>query len=171
MGIAASPAAQAAMNERHAQQESRICGPLAGEAGEPRVVFYKLTTRFVDTEKDTSKEAADILYYAVAVGHNTGMCDCLEEELACTQAEYRRITEFFPEGKARYKVEGILRCDEIVVNNTHVAVLDEPVHQLAQQYADDADYATEAAWLAHFAEMIDAIKRNPNVYYMGRLRR
>ena len=171
MGIAASPAAQAAMNERHAQLESRICGPLHEGSVEPRVVFYKLTHRFVDTEKNVSQETGDIIYYALAVGHNTGLCDCLDEELVCSEDEYRRLVQLFPEGAARYKMEGILRCDEIVVDRTHVGVLDGPVHALASECAGDEGRAFEGSWLAHFAQMIDRIKEDPAVYYMGRLRR
>ena len=173
MGVAASPAAQAAMNERHSQLESRVCGPLhkEGDVTEPRVVFYKLTSRFVDTEKDIPQESGDIVYYALAVGHNTGLCDCFNEELVCSVPEYRRIVELFPEGDARYKMEGIIRCDEIVVDRSHLKVLDEPVHKLAQQLAGDEGHAFEAQWLVHFADMLDAIKDAPEAYYMGRLRR
>ena len=171
MGIAASPAAQAAMNARHAQPESCICGPLHEGPAEPRVVFYKLTHRFVDSEKNISQDSSDIIYYALAVGHNTGLCDCLDEELACSEAKYRQLVDLFPEGAARYKMEGILRCDEIVVDRTHVKVLDQPVHALAAECVSNPERAAEAAWLAHFAQMIDRIKADPAIYYMGRMRR
>lgn len=171
MGVAASPAAQAAMNERHAQLESRICGPLHEGPSNPRVVFYKLTHRFVDSEKNISQDSSDIIYYALAVGHNTGLCDCLDEALTCTEDEYRQIVRLFPEGAARYKMEGILRCDEIVVDRTHVKVLDEPVHALAAECAEQPEHASEAKWLAQLAQMIDRIKDDPAIYYMGRLRR
>ncbi len=171
MGVAASPAAQAAMNERHAQLESCICGPLHSGPDNPRVVFYKLTHRFVDSEKNISQETGDIIYYALAVGHNTGLCDCLDEELVCSKDEYCRLVGLFPEGAARYKMEGILRCDEIVVDRSHVVVLDEPVRALIAKCADDPERAFEFQWLIHFSEMLDRIKKDPAVYYMGRLRR
>lgn len=171
MGIAASEEAAEAMRAHHACAESKVIGPTK-TPDVPMVVFYRLSRRFVNTERSISKEASDIVYYTLEVGHHTGLIDCFDEELSCPLDTYRAICARFPEGgEARYKLEGILRSGEIQVDRSSVPQLEEPVAEVSARVQDDPDApAAEKAWLAAFSKLIGQIKRDPVLYLMGRER-
>lgn len=137
-----------------------------------QVVFYQLCTKFVDNEREIPKEAEDVMYYTLAVGHHTGIIDCFSEKLRCSKDVYRNIVEMFPTGSdARYKLDGINRHGEIQVDKTHLAVLDPAVKEvLASIDASDDTHGEEYAWLEGFSLSLDTIKRQPGVYLMGRER-
>lgn len=170
------------MAQRHAQHASCVMGPLAQDEGEPRVVFYRLRRKFVDSEKSVPEDSRDIIYYTLAVGHHTGVIDCLEEELACTAGEYRQLVGALPAGRLRRKLEGVLRGGEIQVDRTHARSLRGELDGLLSGAggaalggpfagADAAALSPAAlAWLECFSGMLDAALADPAVYYMGRLR-
>ncbi len=145
-----------------------------------QAVFYQLGRKFVDDAREIPEESADVLYYTLAVGHHTGVIDCFEEVLRCPMAVYEGVCKLLPAGDARYKLEGILRSGEIQVDKTHVEKLDEPVraaidalHESGVSVEDGDDstlQAQELAWLQGFDAALDAIKRDPVVYLMGRER-
>lgn len=137
------------------------------------VVFYQLGTKFVDNEREIPEDVSDIMYYTLAVGHHTGVIDCFEERIRCSEGTYDRIVALFEEGSdVHYKLDGVNRRGEIQVDKRHVPVLDRPVKQVLAglQASGKPGLETEISWLISFSEALDAIKQNPAIYLMGRKR-
>lgn len=170
MGVAASAAARAAMEERHAQAASCVMGPLAQKAAKPRVVFYRLRRKFVSAEESVSEASRNIIYYTLAVGHHTGTIDCFEEELVCSPEEYADTLSLLPEGELRRKLSGILRAGEIQVDHDHAVALRGELHEVLANLSQENGQELSYQWLSQFAELLDACLVEPAVYYMGRLR-
>ena len=193
MGSGVSAAAAEAMRATGASAESLVIGPVAAPT-EPMVVFYQLSRKFVDDERSVPKESSDILYYTLAVGHHTGVMDCFDEKISCTRACYERVCGLFEEGsEARYKMGRVLATGEMQVDQDSLGVLYEPVLEAAAEAGRIVDAGTtwvcndgacgavvspearpmaEARdWLFAFSDCLDAIRRNPAVYLMGRERR
>lgn len=169
MGVAASAAAGEAMAQRSAQPASLVMGPMS-QRGASRVVFYRLRRKFVSNEETASEDSRSIVYYTLSIGHHTGVIDCLEEELACSADEYRRVLGLFAPGEARRKLEGVLRSGEIQVDREHLGVLVDEVREALTHCEGEGEREAERAWLARFALMLDDMAAEPAVYYMGRLR-
>lgn len=159
------------MKYAHASDESKVIGP-AERMGEHRVVFYQLSRKFVDDAKSIPDDAKDVLYYTLAVGHNTGIIDCFDEVLSCSYQMYSQIVDMLPQGDARYKLAGILRSGEIQVDKTHISTLDPAMHDLLDELnaSQDPALGPERDWVASFVDKIDVIKRDPAVYLLGRER-
>lgn len=170
MGVAASAAARAAMEERHAQAASCVMGPLAQKDAQPRVVFYRLRRKFVSTEESVSEASRNIVYYTLAVGHHTGTIDCFEEELICLIKEYEQVIELLPEGLLRSKLAGVLRLGEVQIDRTHVGVLREELFGVLARGCASPSGVVPMVWLERFLHMLDDAVADPAVYYMGRLR-
>ena len=147
---------------------------------EPQVVFYQLSSKFVDTEKDVPDEAQEVMYYTLAVGHHTGVIDCFTEKLRCPLSLYRDIVALFPEGgDARYKLEGILRSGEIQVDQSHLPILKPAVDSVLAELDKDSGSAKgagsaahegEREWLEGFANALETLMHEPAAYIMGRER-
>lgn len=88
-----------------------------------RVVFYRLSRKFVDDESSIPDKAADVLYYTLAVGHHTGVMDCFETALEMPLDAYERIVALIDDDKARFKLEGVMRFSEIEISKEHVSLL------------------------------------------------
>lgn len=87
------------------------------------VVLYQLGTKFVDNDYSIPEESKDVMYYALAVGHHTGVIDCFEERLRCPLAVFEQAVGMLGEEAARYKLEGIVRSGEIQIDKSHLPVL------------------------------------------------
>ncbi len=140
----------------------------ANAAG-PQVVFYQLTKKFVDTEESVPDDAQDVLYYTLAVGHHTGVIDCFEERFRCPLEVYARLIDAFPEGDARYKLEGIVSHGEIQIDKTHLAVM-VPGLAAMQDGGESLDAEVRAA-LDSLTGAVDVLAREGAAYIMGRIRR
>ncbi len=140
-------------------------------AAGPEVVFYQLTKKFVDTEESVPDDAQDVLYYTLAVGHHTGVIDCFEERFRCSLSAYERLVDAFPEGDARYKLEGVLRHGEIQIDKMHLAVMVPALTAMREgQGARSLDDEARSA-LDSLAEAVDVLAREGAAYIMGRIRR
>jgi len=136
------------------------------EKKESAVVFYQLSAKFVDNEREIPEEAAEVLYYSLAVGHHTGVIDCLSERFRCSLGAYLEVLEALPEeSKARYKLEGILRHGEIQIDKNHASFLQNVTGGrsscLISKEAQD--------FLEALTESLQTIESSPAVYLMGRL--
>ncbi len=139
------------------------------EATAPEVVFYQLTKKFVDTEESVPKDAQDVLYYTLAVGHHTGVIDCFEERFRAPLSVYEELVGALPEGDARYKLAGIMRRGEIQIDKMNLATL---VGALADFEASSRALSDEAqACYASLRAAIDVLAREGAAYIMGRIRR
>ena len=55
------------------------------------MVVYQVSKRFVDNEDSASDEATSIVYYALGIGHHTGIIDCFEERLRCPMSVFADV--------------------------------------------------------------------------------
>lgn len=141
------------------------------------IVFYQLSTKFVDNEREISKETADVMYFTLAVGHHTGIIDCFSEKIRCSRVTYEEILASLPQrSDARYKLEGIMRHGEIQVDKTHVDTLAPALEKLlmernlASAQNQEREVLSEEAysWLSSFVQALATIKQQPTIYLMGR---
>ena len=118
-----------------------VCARDASADG-PQVVFYQLGTKFVDNDYSIPDESKEVMYYALAVGHHTGVIDCFEEKLRSSLEVYEQAIALFDEGSAAaYKLKGIIRSSEIQIDKSHLPVLMDAVHDACAQARADVDVA------------------------------
>ena len=79
------------------------------------VVFYLLGKKFVEDKSDIPKDARDVIYYTLAMGHNTGVIDCFEPKLALSRDLFDKICEKLEEGDAKFKLTRIEKFGEIQI--------------------------------------------------------
>lgn len=87
------------------------------------VVFYRLGKKFVDDERSIPEDVRSVLYYTLAIGHHTGVIDCLEPRVSTSRAVFAEVLGMLPEGQARDKLAGIERFGEIQIDKEHVEML------------------------------------------------
>ena len=136
------------------------------------VVFYQLGVKFVDNEREIPEASREILYYSLQVGHHTGIIDCLSEKIRCSYRAFIEVVEALPrESAARYKLEGIIRHGEIQVDKTHIGALAPAVKDLLSKTPSQLSFSEEAkTFLLALSNALDAIRDQPGIYLMGRLR-
>lgn len=88
-----------------------------------RAVFYRLTHKYVNQEKDIPEDSRQVIYYSLAIGHHVGVLDCFQSLMDLSLEEYRHWVENMPEGDARRKLEGLLTWGEIEINRSHAGQL------------------------------------------------
>ena len=132
------------------------------------VVFYQLNTKFVDNDREISKESEEVLYYSLSIGHHTGVIDCFGEKFRCSKKAYLEVIEALPaESDARYKLEGIFRHGEIQIDKSHLPYLPTAVDRLLNE--DAGALSPEAqSWLKSFSESLGVVRSSPVVYLMAR---
>jgi hypothetical protein len=133
-------------------------------ASQPEVVFYQLTRKFVDSEASIPDESADVMYYALAIGHHTGVIDCFEEKLRVPLECYAAGVARVADEEARYKLEALLRGGEVQVDRGNLGLLVPAVQGLCQ--LPDAP-----EWASGLLQMLGALANEGAAYIMGRVRR
>lgn len=178
-GAAGAGAAEASARAIR-ESEDRTSAAWTGEPGE--VMFYRLTRKFVDSAESIPEDSKSVMYYTLAIGHHTGVIDCFEPALGCSRELFDQIVALFPEGDARYKLEGIDRFGEIQVDKSHVGVLlpaiDAVLRELGYrgsakagidvQFDDFGLRTQEASWLMHFEELLCDVRDETALYLTGR---
>jgi hydrogenase-4 component J len=129
------------------------------------VVFYRLNAKILEREEDVPKDARQVVYYALAIGHHVGVFDCFKPVLRCTGDFYERLVAALPEGEARRKLDGIRRFGEITIDRSHTRLLATAIEQAMPGLA-----AEQAAWFDELAASLAAIEQEPAIYLMGRRR-
>ncbi|MEY8460608.1 formate hydrogenlyase maturation HycH family protein [Eggerthellaceae bacterium 24-137] len=162
--------------------------PLAAHTTDGRtareVVFYRLGEKFVDHERSIPEDVRSVLYYTLAIGHHTGVIDCLRPRLATSREVFADVLALLGPGEARDKLAGIEKYGEIEVKKEHVpllkpaviAALDRvgsalepeegaPVPRMTSETVTAID---APAWLEEFLRLLEEIQCEPCVYAMGR---
>ena len=137
-----------------------------------KVVFYRLTAKFVDSAVDIPEEVSNIMYDTLSVGHHTGVADCLSPCLSCSMDTYRSIVSHIDSQEARYKLEGIMRFGEIQIDKVHVPALTKALKkELQSLYLQKTSklYAVEITWLRQFLDLLEEVRTQSAMYMMGRL--
>ncbi len=130
-----------------------------------RVMFYRLSRKFVDDKDDVPEDARQVMYYSLAIGHHLGIVDCLKSDMDCSGAEYLDwIAALNEDSEAYRKMQGFLMFGEITIFPEHI-------HMLALAF-DAIDSATQTeksrALTKGFIEILTAIFNEPNMYLMIR---
>ena len=161
------------------------------------VVFYQLSVKFVDSDREIPEKSREVLYYSLQIGHHTGIIDCLTEKIRCTYGAFIEIVEALPQDSVpRYKLEGIIRHGEIQIDKTHLGSLDPAIKDLVMETQASSPACSEKCgqnvhvpgeagrfsitsqhsfseeakdFLLSFSNALDAIREQPGVYLMGRL--
>lgn len=128
-----------------------------------RAVFYQLTHKFVNQERDIPESARQVIYYSLAIGHHVGVLDCFQSLMEIGLEEYRRWIERLPEGPGRQKLEGVLKWGEIEINGTHAAEL-LPALKEALPGMDPA----QTGWTGTLAACLQKMSQEPALYLMVR---
>ena len=137
---------------------------------EARVIFYRLTAKFVDNEQSIPAESQDVLYYTLSIGHHTGIIDCLSESFSCALSVFESFVELFDaDDPARYKLEAINRFGEVQIDRAHLGLFadfDLLLKELEMSAAaDDPLLELSAAFMNALVEM----REQTGLYLMGRL--
>ncbi len=141
------------------------------------VVFYRLTKRFVEDERDVSPEALDVIYYTLAMGHNTGIIDCFDPKLAIDRELFIKILSSLPEGEGKEKLAGIEKYGEIQLDKMTVIDVIEAVEELSLSESCDAPHedryaqqrvTTSLDFKEKFLEIAKEIRDLPQVYVVAR---
>ncbi len=130
-----------------------------------RVVFYKLSHKYVDAREDLPAASKQIIYYSLAVGHHLGVVDCLSSTLDVGYTEFERWLEKLPEGAGRHKLEGIVKWGEIEINASHatdlIQALEAGCTRMEQQ---------EREWADALRQSLETILAEPVLYLIARSR-
>ena len=132
-------------------------------ASEERVVFYQLTSKFVQKDRAVSAQSKQLVHYALALGHHIGVIDCFSSKLEMPLDGYRDWVAGLPKGEGRRKFEGLLRFGEIEITAAHTGLL-----RRALDEAGAAQSGAQSEWSARFREMLQAIDEEPALYLMVR---
>lgn len=170
------------------REEGAPVRPLSAHTTDGRtareVVFYRLGEKFVDHERSIPDGVRSVLYYTLAIGHHTGVIDCLRPRLSASREVFADALALMEPGSARDKLAGIERFGEIEVRGEHVALL-KPAVIAALERSGAALAATDAAlgeagasasvvavdapsWLEEFLCLLEEIQCEACVYAMGR---
>jgi hydrogenase-4 component J len=128
-----------------------------------RVVFYRLTHKFVNQEQDVPEDARQVVYYSLAIGHHVGVLDCFQALLDIPLEEYRRWVAGLAEGPARHKLEGLLKWGEIEINRSHAGDLLSALEE-SRPGAGDA----QPPWSATLSRCLHEMIEEPAMYLMAR---
>ena len=138
------------------------------------------------TDGRTAREVVfyrSVLYYTLAIGHHTGVIDCLAPRLTTSREVFADVLALLGPGRAHDKLAGIEKFGEIEVKKEHVPVLKPAVLAAldrvgaALEVSDEpplcavseAVVAIDApAWLEEFLRLLEEIQCEPCVYAMGR---
>jgi len=128
-----------------------------------KVVFSRLSRKFIDENDATPPQAQQVIYYSLAIGHHLGVIDCLKATLVCPFADYQTWIGTLESGEARRKMEGVPRYGEIVIDQSHVTLLATAFDEALPRQS-----ASQQAWSRELLSLLQAIQQEPAVYVMVR---
>ncbi|CAO3358089.1 formate hydrogenlyase maturation HycH family protein [Azospirillum palustre] len=141
-----------------------IPGLRADRGVAPEVVFYQLNAKVLERKEDIPEDAKQVVYYSLAIGHHIGVFDCFKPAFRCTTAVFDRVLDALKDSEeAHRKLSGLLRFGEITVDSSHIRPLMTAVEAALPTAPPDV-----AAWLDRLRTALDAIRREPAIYLMGR---
>jgi hypothetical protein len=130
-----------------------------------QAVFYQLTHKFVNEEKNIPENARQVIYYSLAIGHHIGVMDCFNSLMEVPIQAYRSWIERLPEGAGRRKLEGLLKWGEIEINQSHAGVLIPALNEALPQLNP-----SETQWAGMLTECLQKMIQEPALYLMVRRR-
>lgn len=144
------------------------------------VVFYLLGKKFVEDNANIPKDAREVMYFTLSMGHNTGVIDCFEPKLALSREAFDNVCDALPEGDAKFKLTRIEKFGEIQIMKEDTEMLADVIRSakfngcFAHAHSPEDDrYANIRAvddyeFKAAFINLMDDIMREPQVYCLAR---
>ena len=143
------------------------------------VVFYLLGKKFVEDKNDIPKDARDVIYYTLAMGHNTGVIDCFEPKLALARHFYDEIVAKVGEGDAKFKLSRIEKFGEIQILKEDTKMLSDAIKETDFNDEEDRSHIendryekirvmTGCGFQKAFVALMDEIAHTPQVYCLAR---
>lgn len=145
------------------------------------VVFYLLGKKFVEDKGDIPDDAKDVIYYTLAMGHNTGVVDCFEPKLALSRKNFDNFLDSLKESDGKRKLSGIEKFGEIQITKDEVNSLKEAISSFKpndchfdKSIGRDVDnYESIRAvetfeFKAAFMDLLKKIETTPQVYCLAR---
>ena len=143
------------------------------------VVFYLLGKKFVEDKTDIPKDARDVIYYTLAMGHNTGVIDCFEPKLALTRNFYDALVDALEEGDAKFKLTRIEKFGEIQILKEDTSMLSSAIKETDFNGEEDKKHiendryesirvVSGDSFKKAFVELMDEIAHTPQVYCLAR---
>jgi hydrogenase-4 component J len=128
-----------------------------------RVVFYQLTHKFVNQDRDIPEDARQVVYYSLAIGHHVGVMDCFQSLMEIPLEQYRQWVSRLPEGTSRRKLEGLLKFGEIEINHSHANDLLGVLND-----SSPALDASQTGWTGDLVQCLKKMIQEPALYLMVR---
>ncbi|WP_032114791.1 formate hydrogenlyase maturation HycH family protein [Candidatus Arsenophonus nilaparvatae] len=129
-----------------------------------KVVFSQLSSKFIDENEDTPPQAQQVIYYGLAIGHHLGVIDCLQAVLNCPWQEYLLWIATLEEGsEAQWKMTGIARYGEIVIDSSHVVMLANAFSVALKKQTEQ-----QQSWSQQLLHMLADIHQESAIYLMVR---
>lgn len=126
---------------------------------EEKIVFYRLTSKFVNQHEDIPQEARQVIYYSLAIGHHVGVLDCFTSLFEIPRDTFEKWLELLPDSPGKSKLYGVLRFGEIEVNNSHAKMLQEVL---------DLPVSENYNWKSLFQDSLQSMLVEPAYYMMVR---
>ncbi len=127
------------------------------------VVFYQLSSKFLQKGQTPPPDAEQVLYYSLGIGHHVGVIDTFKPILTCDYDKYLKAVAALPEGAARRKLDGLRRFGEIAIDVSHTALLRDALNRARPAF----DPETER-WSDRLDQALQAIDREPALTLMVR---
>ena len=130
---------------------------------EERVVFYRLSKKFVSNQDKIPEDAQQIVYYSLAIGHHVGVMDCFDNLMEIPLTQYRSWISKLQTGEGRRKMEGLLKWGEIEINASHVGELLPLFNKSLSEMEEH-----EKNWALIFIQALSLMRSEPAFYLMIR---
>jgi len=130
---------------------------------EERVVFYRLSKKFVSNQDKIPEDAQQIVYYSLAIGHHVGVMDCFDNLMEIPLTQYQSWISKLQTGEGRRKMEGLLKWGEIEINASHVGELLPLFNKSLSEMEEH-----EKNWALIFIQALSLMKSEPAFYLMIR---
>jgi len=128
-----------------------------------RVVFYRLSSKFLHPGQKPPADAEQVLYYSLGVGHHVGVIDTFKPIISCGYDSYLAAVAALPAGAARRKLDGLRRFGEIAIDATHTGLLRDALAAARPQLDPET-----ARWTDRLDDSLRAIEREPALTLMVR---
>ncbi len=128
-----------------------------------RVVFYRLSHKYVDSRDHVAPESKQIIYYSLAIGHHLGVVDCLSPAFEMEYGAFTAWVEKLRPGTGRRKLEGVLKWGEIEIGRAHTRALLETLEASTPSLETN-----ERELSTRLAASLTAIEQEPALYLIAR---
>ena len=130
---------------------------------EERVVFYRLSKKFVSNQDKIPEDAQQIVYYSLAIGHHVGVMDCFDNLMEIPLTQYQSWISKLQTGEGRRKMEGLLKWGEIEINASHVGELLPLFNKSLSEMEEH-----EKNWALIFIQALSLMRSEPAFYLLIR---